>query len=531
MSCVSTLDSAFVPRQPGRVLVTGATGFIGHYVLAALLSRGVACAVLLRPPLSKSTARLAALLRPLGVDLQEQVTRWRLALVEGDVNLALPADTGLRITSILHAAGVTAFEQQPNGDPHRTNVVGTANLLAWAATHRISTFHLVSSAYRCGAASHAVLERLDTQEPTFLNAYERSKWESERLAGDWARQAGRTLTVFRPSIVVGDQTDGRTTGYRGFYMLVRASDILAQWCGEGDSNRRALRLRLDCGGDGVQDLVPVDYVATMIAHAVADSRWHGGVYHLTHPTPTRNATIKAAIDEHFGFAGSSFMDVAPLDEASLGETERVFYESTRQLRRYLAHHPRFDRTNAAALQAASGATCHPLDAPKLRVLIGYAQKANWGRRQRDEAAAVAPVRVAPDDAAVARYFEDYLPHRVARSRVAEMTALTAMMRFVISDVHEGQWVCRFERGRLVCVRRTTEPDHEDFTYTTTREVFWRAVAGELDPQEVFLRDLAMVAGDIEAAIKMVVILHQFNREFPCQPGDLAAETTVLCPAS
>lgn len=525
MICAKPHRPAFDPSFGGRVLVTGATGFIGHYILAELLSRGVPCAALLRAPLAKSTARLAELLGALGINLQEQVTRWRLALIEGDVNRPLPLQTGLNLDAIVHAAGVTTFEPQPNGDPHRTNVAGTARLLEWATAQHIGAFHLVSSAYRCGAAKGIVPERIETESPTFLNEYERSKWEAELLADDWAQCTGGRLTVYRPSIVVGDQVDGRTTSYSGFYVLARANEILAQWCGEGHASRRAMRLRLSCAPDGTQNLVPVDYVATMIAHAVVDDCWHGGVYHLTHPNPTHNGLIKNAIDEHFGFAGSRFVDDVPLDESQLSSTERVFYESTHQLRRYLAHHPRFDRTQAAALQKASGADCPPLDTARLRGLIDYAQSVNWGRRLQAR-----PVKPRVTDEPIARYFERYLPQRVALSKVAQMTALTTAMRFVISDLSDGHWVCCFEQGKLVRVVRTTAPDREDFTYTTTSDVFWRAVAGELDPQEVFLRDLATVSGDIEAAIKMVVILHQFNREHPCRPQDLAAEEPVLCTA-
>ncbi|MFQ5492292.1 MAG: SDR family oxidoreductase, partial [Phycisphaerae bacterium] len=44
------------------VLLTGATGFLGHYVLADLLARpNVRCRVLLRPPLAEGQARLAEL--------------------------------------------------------------------------------------------------------------------------------------------------------------------------------------------------------------------------------------------------------------------------------------------------------------------------------------------------------------------------------------------------------------------------------------------------------------------------------------
>jgi nucleoside-diphosphate-sugar epimerase len=509
------------------VLVTGATGFIGHYLLAELLKRGVPCAALLRPPLSTNVARLASLLRPLGVSLQEEATRWRLAFLEGELNGEMPGESGLDIRTVLHAAGVTTFEPMPNGEPRRTNVTGTAGLLAWAQAHGVTDFHLVSSAYRCGDTSGPVLEKIDRDPPVFLNAYEQSKWESERLASEWAERTGGRLTVYRPSIVVGDQRDGRTTSFSGFYVLARANEVLSRWYGESDTGRFATGLRISCGPEGRQDMVPVDYVATMIAHAVADPAFHGKVYHITHPNPPRNATIRRAIDEHFGFAGSSFIADQPIDEAELSGAERVFYESTRVVRRYLSHHPVFDRTHAESLQAASGARCGSLDVTSLRRLIGYAQSVQWGRCRASRE------RVEDDrDVLIDRYFTDYLPRNVAHSRVAQLTAMTTTMRFVISDVPGAPWVCGFDNGRLVRVRRTAGPDTVDFTYTTTRKVFWRAIAGEVSPQDVFLQDMATVTGDVEAGIKMAVILHRFNHELPCTPEDLrVTQEAAPCYAS
>ena len=49
--------------KPIEVFLTGASGFLGHYLLAELLTRPqVRCRVLLRPPVSASSARLQQLL-------------------------------------------------------------------------------------------------------------------------------------------------------------------------------------------------------------------------------------------------------------------------------------------------------------------------------------------------------------------------------------------------------------------------------------------------------------------------------------
>lgn len=62
---------------------------------------------------------------------------------------------------------------------------------------------------------------------------------------------------------------------------------------------------------------------------------------------------------------------------------------------------------------------------------------------------------------------------------------------------------------------------EEFGYRSTRDVFWEAITGRVPPQELFLSGRAELFGDIERAMKMATILHEFTREFPCDPRRLA----------
>ena len=509
--------------NPGRLLVTGATGFIGHHVLAELLRRGVRCAAMLRPNLLSSTGRLTDLLADLGVDLDRHTGNGQLLLLEGQLNGTLPRAIGAGIDAVLHMAACTDFERRPNGDPWRTNVDGTRRLLTWAAARRIKRFHLVSSAYRCGVSHGVVPEAISMAAPRFHNDYEHSKWQAEVDAATWARKHRATLTVYRPSIVVGHSVTGRTTSFGGFYVMARATEVLARSYMNDDARRRATGIRLVGRPTATQNLVAVDYVASMIATAVQDPRHHGRVYHLTHPKPPTNATIKQAIDTHFDVGGSDFVDPDALDEAALSGVERLFYDASGPVRHYLTANPDFARGNTDALEGQAGVICPEYDVGRLHGLVAWAHAARWGRRvesRRD----VAPVTEA-DDALLAAYFERYLPRYVAVSKVARMTALNATMRFVIEDVAGAAWRCRFVNGRLADSHRadgTTVPQPgEDFVNITSRKVFWEAAAGRVDPQKVFLDGQARVAGDIEAALKMAVVLHDFNREFPCSPASLA----------
>jgi len=509
-------------REPA-VLVTGATGFIGHYTLAELLRSGQRCAALLRSPMAGSRQRLAGLLAALGVDLDEQARVGRLLLWEGDLNGTLPRGLGVQVDRVLHVAACTDFDPTPNGDPWRTNVLGTRRLLHWSASRGVGSFHLVSSAYQCGHQTAAVPERIAAGTGCFHNAYEQSKRQAELDAQRWASNRGALLTVYRPSIVVGDTVSGRATSFGGFYLLARATQLVSQQYNADDTARHQTGIRLLGDGAAAQNLVPVDYVARMVATGVTNSRHAGKVYHLTHPHPPTNNEIKQAVDTFFDVAGSRFVPPQEMTRSTLSALEQHFYDGCRPVRAYLTDTPSFHRRNCLFLEFASGARCPRYDAEHFHRLLDYATGTRWGRRtQRKATASAGPSH--EHDPQVATYFDAYLPRMVDHSEVARQTAMTVTMCFVLTDMPWGAWRCAFVAGQLSqCTRHDREadvPGPVDFTYRTTRHVFWDAVAGRVDPQAVFMRQLATVEGDLESALKTAFVLHRFNREFPCTPETL-----------
>lgn len=516
-----------LPRiDDNRILVTGATGFIGHYLLAELIRKHVPCAVLLRCPVEESLERLDRLLGGLGLGLAALLDSGRVAVMQGDLRSGLPDPVGLTIRSIVHTAASTRFESSPAGEPRRTNVTGTVALLRWARRHEINGLHLVSSAYRCGVADGIVRESLGGATPRFHNPYEKSKWHAERACARWAKATpGAKLTVYRPSVVVGEYGTGRATKFSGFYLSARATQMLAEQYDRepGVGDRHHIPLRIRGRGRDRQNIVPVDYVASMIAHAVTDAAFHGGVYHLTHADPPTNAQLQRAIEQKYDIAGGRFVDPATFDPSVMNEKERLFHEVSRPIEHYFVDTPDFERKSADSLEHAAGLACPPYDERSLGRLLDYAQRCRWGRETIDSTTTGTAASPDGDAPLYDAYFMSYLPGRVGRSKIARMTGLSVTMRFVIEDVPGGQWACRFERGRLTAVHRGANTLKEDFSYRMRSDVFWEAIGGGVHPQAVFLEGRARVAGDTEQALKMAMILHGFNNEFPCDREALRRE--------
>jgi predicted lipid carrier protein YhbT len=117
---------------------------------------------------------------------------------------------------------------------------------------------------------------------------------------------------------------------------------------------------------------------------------------------------------------------------------------------------------------------------------------------------------------------------MALSRVAQATAMDVTIRFVI-DPDGGDWVCRFDGGRLTRVLRAA--DHTgsvDFGYRADVETFFKAISGRAHPQEFFFGGGAEVFGDVERALKMAMILNAFSREHPCDRQMLGDERRLAC---
>jgi len=191
--------------MPGRVLVTGATGFLGHRLVAALSRCGADVVALVR---DKSRVSF---------ELERQAN-----LVCGDVRDPASIEAAMRdVAVVYHCAAITT--NQASWTAHyETNIRGTETVFKEALKAGVQRVIHVSSVIVYGLdrpRRNGLIEESApyAQNPDRWAHYMRSKLEADKLAFRYWREVGLPVTVVRPGILYGP-AGGRPIG-RGLGQL------------------------------------------------------------------------------------------------------------------------------------------------------------------------------------------------------------------------------------------------------------------------------------------------------------------------
>ena len=367
-------------------LITGATGFLGRHLLWDLLRRedGLETVHCLMRPSRRATPerRLDQLLGPIGGMLPPEA-RARCHAVAGDITdealITDPADRARlvgEVDRIIHCAATVQFDT-PLEDARRINVMGTHNVLRFAADaqaagglRRVDHF---STAYVAGKTEGVARE--DELVPVeFNNTYEQTKWESEQLVRE--RQHDLPISIFRPSIIVGDSRTGYTSNFRVLYWPLKAL-----------STGLAVVVPLDA--KGLVDLVPVDYVVDAFDALSRSDESLGRCYHLA-AGPQGQSTCGELLDMATKFFGVrrpllispriSYRVVRPLLYATLWGRRRPLLRQGEQFFPYFAYRASFD---TAAVDAGVGPdeVTRPVVGEYFHTILEYCVATEWGTKR------------------------------------------------------------------------------------------------------------------------------------------------------
>jgi len=253
--------------------VTGATGFIGRYLVERLLARGARVHVLVRP---QSMDKFEALRGAWGARAS------RVVPVAGDLaepNLGVSKTDqrklGGKVEHLFHLAAI--YDLQAGSEAQdAANIVGTDHAMQFAETVQAGCFHLTSSIASAGLYQGTFRENMFEEASGHEHPYFRTKHESEAMV---RHRCKRPWRVYRPGIVVGHSQTGHIDKIDGpyyfFKMIQKLRQSLPPW------------FPLIGLEGGYINLVPVDYVAAAMDHLAHLPGQDGQCFHLTDPRQRR----------------------------------------------------------------------------------------------------------------------------------------------------------------------------------------------------------------------------------------------------
>ncbi len=344
--------------------VTGATGFIGRFVVARLLEREDAVVhVLVR---EASREKFAALQARLGASDAQLKPVWGDITEPGLTDAATRKALKGKVDHVYHLAAVydlnmdDATGDAVNNEGTR-NVVGFVNELGG----KTSLQHVSSVAVAGGEWVGNFSEDMFDEGQDVSHPYFRTKFESEQIVRQECKQPWR---VYRPGAVVGSSQTGEMDKIDGpyyfFKTIQRITNTVPKW------------LPLLGVEGGKVPLAPVDYVADAIVEIAHQQGRDGQAFHLIQkPQDSVGQMMEILFDAAHGpgFAKQFELPQLPaIVQTGLRETQRLLplNLAMRQMARalgipssalgYITNKTCFDDRRTREALAGTGISCPPL---------------------------------------------------------------------------------------------------------------------------------------------------------------------------
>ncbi|MFN2560470.1 MAG: SDR family oxidoreductase [Jatrophihabitans sp.] len=366
--------------------VTGATGFIGRFLIAELLDHREGTIYCLCR--ASSLDKLDALKARLGDDdrivpVLGDLSKPRLGVDDNEVERLSGT-----IEHFFHLAAI--YDLTADADSQReANVEGTRHALQLAEAVHAGHFHQVSSIAAAGLYRGVFTEDMfEEAQDVEHNPYYATKHESEAVV---RKESTVPWRVYRPGAVVGHSQTGEIDKIDGPYYFFKA---LQRVRGLAPSWFRGIGIE---GGE--INLVPVDYVAKAMDHIAHVPDLDGQAFHLTDPAPlTVGALFKALAKAAKAPQPTLNVDARALDALPLRlgttlsrlpgakqVTDLVLAELgiPRESFAYLTYPTHFDSSKTQAILAGTGIEVPPFNT-YAQTLWDYWERAYSPDRRKDK---------------------------------------------------------------------------------------------------------------------------------------------------
>ncbi|MFC6010970.1 non-ribosomal peptide synthetase [Nocardia lasii] len=252
-----TVDtSGCAPRgagEPATILLTGATGFLGGFLLRELLEQTDAVIHCLVRATDDAGAVDRVLRTAAGHQIDLTPHLHRIVGVPGDLSQPRLGIEPTRYAALaaemdaIYHNGALINHLEPYARMRDANVGGTTEVLRLATTTRLTPIHYVSTL--------SVLAGIpqDSGIPGGMLGYAMTKWVAEQLVHAGIER-GIPIAIYRPGLITGDSRTGVAPAEDAWWTMLRAMLVLG--------------VAVDVRAIGVE-MAPVDHVAAGI---IAQSR-------------------------------------------------------------------------------------------------------------------------------------------------------------------------------------------------------------------------------------------------------------------
>lgn len=299
---ISNLDNKSRFRK-ARVLLTGATGFLGAFLLKELLLQtkcSVTCLVREVPGLSgqqrlENTLKQFGILASIASPSEEQTALAKLFqsnvhVVQGEValvNLGMNDDDFNYLCTdtdfIIHAAAAVNLVY-PYSALHGANVRGTANVVQFACTGKIKPIHYISTDAVFPNGMQNCEEEADISDlnDKLTDGYSQSKWVAEQIITS-ARKRGIPAAIYRLGNMSGDRVSAHWNPQDFTLMILQA----------------CVGLGLAPIVDWEMEMTPVDFAAEFIVRMTYNlSLSLGKTFHVVNDKPLQSRWVFEWMNAH-----------------------------------------------------------------------------------------------------------------------------------------------------------------------------------------------------------------------------------------
>jgi len=327
-----------------NIFITGATGFLGSYLLKRFLDDADVCPIVLaraKKDMSAEARVLNTLKYFYGEKGAPKMLK-RIKVVEGDVSFEnCGMDESVRkslieeVDEIYHSAAIAEF-RVPLETIRRSNVKGAMNVfdfaLECADNDHFNKVNHISTTFTAGTKVGIYYENELKVGQGFHNTYEQSKYEAEILAHEYMAQ-GLKITIFRPSILSGDYQFGKTSNFKMLYQPLHffAGELFD-----------ALPATASCE----QNLMPVDSAADAIYRIANEKDVEGRTFHISNTKEVTFGHFMGLASDFFGFKKPDFVKPELFNMDNLSIVQRRLIEPYIP---YFNYNLKFDCTKALAV--------------------------------------------------------------------------------------------------------------------------------------------------------------------------------------